>query len=121
MKYDFDYYCGRDLKYPPRPVKPMLCKDHDPDTVKQYADDLEKYNVDYEEYKTARTEYGLQLNQRKEEFRNHLRGDYGLSQTQFDILWNHAWDHGHSSGLHEVYYWFNEFYEMAAKFAAASS
>ena len=118
MNYDFDYYAGRDLQYPSKPAKPKLDRDHTPAAARNYADDLEQYDRDLENYNSNLNYYKGQHNLRLKEFQDRLRDDYDITQAQFNVIWLHAWDHGHSSGLHEVYHYFDDFYEMASEFAA---
>ena len=118
MNYDFDYYAGRDLLYPNKPTKPKLEKNHTPAAARSYADDLEQYEKEIENYKDDLNYYNDQHNLRLKEFQDQLRDDFGLTQAQFNVIWHHAWDRGHSSGLQEVYHYFTTFYDMASEFAA---
>lgn len=117
MEYDFDYYSGIDLKYPVRLRKPRLPVTETAEAHRAYADELEQYEKYNAQRKQDLIDYKKASSDRMTEFMNKLRDDYDLSQGQFDVLWNHAWEHGHSAGLHEVYHYFDEFYDMATEFA----
>ena len=48
-----------------------------------------------------------------EQFKNDLALVNGLeNHPKLDKLWNKAWEHGHSSGLHEVRYYFENLMEL---------
>lgn len=118
MSYDFDYFSGNDLRYPDKPAKPRLNKNPTPMSVREYADDLEQYEKDIENYNDDLSYYRNQKAARLNKFKNRLRDDYDITQAQFDVLWHHAWEHGHSAGLSEVDHYFDDFYDMASAFAA---
>ena len=45
--------------------------------------------------------------------RTELEEEYGLqSHPTRDLVWNKAWEHGHSNGYSEVRYWYSEFVEV---------
>lgn len=118
MMYDFDYYSGNDLRYPTKPIKPRLDKNHTPAAARSYADDLEQYEKDIENYNDDLSYYRSQKADRLKELQDRLRDDYDITQAQFNVLWHHAWEHGHSAVLSEVYGYFEDFYDMASEFAA---
>lgn len=118
MSYDFDYYSGLDIRYPNKPTKPRLDKNAAPAAVRSYADELEQYERDIEKYRAELEHYNTSKHQRDALFRARLRDDYDITEAQFDVLWHQAWEHGHAAGLREVYNYFDDFYEMAAAFAA---
>lgn len=69
--------------------------------------------LDEEGYKAHRKEYDDERNKLDQEFQNDLFEDYGVSDNPkrfkcFDL----AWEHGHSSGLEEVYNYFGDFVEL---------
>ena len=118
MNYDLDYFNGRDLIYPASPKKPLLVKDATAAQVREYADQLEVYEAEMVKYRGHREWYNTETNRRLQELRDRVRDDYDITQAQFDLLWNRAWEDGHSSGLHEVLSHFDDLYELATKFAA---
>lgn len=118
MDYDLNYYGGQDLVYPKTPIKPRLDPKADSTTAMAYARDLALYESEMKTYREQTQEYGHLCGQRLKELQDRLRDDYDLSQAQFDLLWNKAWEDGHSSGLHSVVYHFEELYDLASAFAA---
>jgi hypothetical protein len=118
MSLDFDYYAGRDLQYPTKPTKPKLDRDHTPAAARNYADELEQYEKDIENYNIDLLYVKNEQALRMKKFQAVLRDHYDITEAQFNVIWHHAWDHGHSSGLHEVYHYFDDFYNMASEFAA---
>jgi hypothetical protein len=118
MDYDLDYFGGKDLVYPKTPIKPRLDPKADSTTAMAYARDLAVYESAMISYRELKQEYSRLCGQRQLELQDRLRDDYDLAQAQFDLLWNKAWEDGHSNGLHSVVYYFEEFYELATKFAA---
>ena len=117
MDYDLDYYGGKDLVYPKTPVKPRLDPKADSTTAMTYAQALAVYESAMISYREQRDEYSRQCGVRLDELQDRIRDDYDLSQGQFDLLWHKAWEDGHSNGLHSVVYYFEDFYELATKFA----
>lgn len=117
MTYNFDYYSGKDLMYPSLIKKPRLPANATPTQHREYADQLEEYEVDKADRGARMKEYNATVNDRLEQFKNELMSDYDLSRAQFDVLWDYAWGRGHSAGLSEVYHYFDEFYDMATEFS----
>lgn len=118
MSYDFDYFSGKDLRYPMKPKKPKLDKDHTPAAARSYADDLEQYEKEIENYNDELSYCRSRKAARLKEFQDKLRDDYDITEAQFFVIWHKAWEEGHGSGLSEVYHYFDEFYELATEFAA---
>lgn len=119
MSYDYDYYSGRDLIYPKRPSRPSaLPRNATAAEVRHYADQLEVYEGETVIYKELDREYSDKLNGRLKELQTKLRDDYDITEAQFFVLWNKAWEDGHSSGLHEVVSIFDDLYDLASEFAA---
>lgn len=47
------------------------------------------------------------------EFKNDIAVENGIeNHPKLNILWNKAWEHGHSSGLGEVQYYFEDLMEL---------
>lgn len=119
MSYDYDlyYYSGRDLKHPDRVAKPRLSANPTPAEARKYADELEAYEPKNKEYNRLVSEYHNTIRNRQVELKNKLCDDYGITPKQCEILWDAAWEEGHSSGIHEVIHYFDEYYNMAMAFA----
>ena len=119
MEYDFDYYDRRDLVYPKSPTKPRLSQNANSEEARTYANELATYEHAMAFYRYQVDEYRAQSNQRIAELRDRVRDDYNLTQAQFDLLWHKAWEDGHSCGLHEVLYHFDDLYDFVKDFVAA--
>lgn len=100
----FDYYSGEDLKFPRSPKKPGLKGNPTSADVRRYADKLEEYEIEFEKYSKLKKEYYEILNARTVEFRNDLHSKYcpELSDAAFSVIFNKAWEDGHSSGHYRV-------------------
>lgn len=49
----------------------------------------------------------------KKSLRERLEADNGIGDhPKRNLLWEKAWEHGHSGGDHEVEFWYGEFLEM---------
>jgi hypothetical protein len=118
MKYDYDYYSGKDLLYPAKPAKPHLKVGATSAEVREYANELERYEAALVEYNEHRDWYNSQTNLRLKELQDKLRDDYDITQAQFNVLWLRAWEDGHAHGLSEVVNHFDVYYDMASEFAA---
>jgi hypothetical protein len=69
--------------------------------------------LDEDVYKAHRKEYDAESAKLHQEFQNDLFEDYDVSDNPkrfkcFEL----AWEHGHSSGLEEVYNYFEDFVEL---------
>jgi hypothetical protein len=119
MTYDFDYYTGNDLIWPKRPIKPTLIgRNPSPTELRVYADDLEVYQAEMVGYNEDLSFYKQTLNIRRLELQTKLRNDYDITESQMFILWNKAYEDGHSEGLNRVVALFDEYYDLASEFAA---
>lgn len=118
MNYDFDYYSGSELTYPQKPYKPTLSRNPSPAEARNYADELEMYEKQMTEYKSNSDWYSEQQRNRLFELQARLRDDYNITKAQMFILWNRAWDGGHSEGLRCVVSLFDTYYDLASEFAA---
>ena len=118
MDYDFDYFSGRDLRYPGSPAKPGLSYNPTAAEARLYANQLEAYETDLVEYKRLRDDYNRSINGRLHELKTRLRNDYNITEGQVVILWNKAWEDGHSEGVRRVVEIFDELYDVASEFAA---
>ena len=116
--YDFDYYGGMDIVYPTKPTKPVLGRNADSAEAMAWAEALAEYESELKSYEEDFAYYREQKGVRLAALQERLRDDYDITRGQVSILWQRAWEHGHSSGLSEVYHYFDEFYDMASEFAA---
>jgi hypothetical protein len=118
MSYNFDYFSARDLRSPTKPAKPILGRDPTAIEARAWAEALEEYEREFEAYKENLVWYKNQITTRRNELMTQLRIDYGITEGQFTILWNKAWEDGHSEGLERVVDIFEELYSIARDFAA---
>jgi len=75
----------------------------------EYPNALIQEVLDEDAYKARRQEYDVESAKLDREFQNDLFEDYGVSDNPkrfkcFEL----AWEHGHSSGLEEVYGYFGD-------------
>ena len=75
----------------------------------EYPNALIQEVLDEDAYKARRQEYDVESAKLDREFRDDLFEDYGVSDNPkrfkcFEL----AWEHGHSSGLEEVYGYFGD-------------
>jgi len=101
---------------PERPVKPRL--EHNPTSIeaRAYADALEEYETTLKSYDEDLGWYKSEKKILLTKFQDKLREDYDLSDSQFSVLWNEAYNRGHSGGLSEVYHEFDSLYEFVEKY-----
>jgi hypothetical protein len=119
VSYDYDYYSGRDLTYPKRPSRPSaLPRNATAAEVRDYADQLEFYEAELESYKDVKAYYNETINRRTKELQTKLRDDYDITEAQLFVLWNKAWEDGHSEGFQRVVGIFDDLYDLASEFAA---
>lgn len=103
MSYDFDYYNARDIVYPTKPTKPRIGNTPTAAEARAYADAVEAYEIAFKDYERDRAVASAAAGKRLTEFEDRLKADYGLCDSEFSVLWNEAYNRGHSGGLHEVY------------------
>ena len=66
-----------------------------------------------EKYIKERDLYHQGINDCTNRFRNDLEEELGIvNNIKKDILWNIAYDHGHSEGMQGVYNWMNELVDL---------
>lgn len=119
MSYDFEYYSGQMLRMPDKPAKPRLGSNASAIEARAYADALEEYEGEMKSYNESLGWYKSEKKVLMAKFQDRLRSDYSLSESEFSVLWNEAYNRGHSGGLHEVYHEFDSLHEFGLKFADA--
>jgi len=106
-----------ELPYPERPREPYLLKK----VVKTLTDDeifslpqvRAKFEEDKAAYEEARRVYRAEEERLLAKFKADALEEVGLKDhPKADIAWAKAWEHGHSSGFSEIYYWLDEFAEV---------
>jgi hypothetical protein len=118
MNYDFDYYSGKNLYCPTKPVKPTLGRNPSAIEARAWADAMEEYESEFEVYLEDLDHYNRSINNRVCELKTRLRDDYDITDSQLGVLWSKAWEDGHDEGLRRVVDIFNELYDIASQFAA---
>jgi hypothetical protein len=83
-------------------------------TKKEIEDKESKLNIEasnaFHDYVNKRAEGESNL---LKEFKHDLAIENGIeNHPKLDKLWEKAWEHGHSSGLSEVKYWFEDLIEL---------
>jgi hypothetical protein len=116
MSYDFEYYSGEMLSIPVKPAKPRLERNPTSIEARAYADALEEYEHESKAYTSNLGLYTSDKMNLMREFQEKLKFDYVLSDSQFSVLWNEAYNRGHSGGLSEVYHEFDSLYEFVEKY-----
>lgn len=100
------------MTYPDRPSKPGLIpgrKAATPEDYRKLADALEAYEKDMSDFRIAQAKYNTETSRLEEQFRKDALEDVGLTgHPKADKAYSFAWEHGHSSGLGEVYQWLDD-------------
>lgn len=113
---DYSYYEMKDVDYPIKPRKPALPCDKDgPEAFREYATKLEEWESLLEEYKEKRSSIQKLETERTQEFKEELFSLYafaGTSREAFEIIFQKAWEDGHSDGLHSVTHHVDELCEF---------
>jgi hypothetical protein len=114
------YYAGDDLELPVRPAKPSGGFDrNDPQSLRDHADRMEVWQ-------DANDAFGLQIaahRRSQQSRRNELQRDLGiennLTMAQAGVLFNVAWEDGHSDGFYAVINRFEQLVEIIENFNQA--
>lgn len=103
---NYSYYEMGDVEYPIRPWKPKIPTVKDgPESFREYATKLEEWESLSAEYELKRKDFRKLEAERMQEFKEELYIMYAppeLSGKAFEIIFEKAWEDGHSSGLHSV-------------------
>ena len=119
MTYDFEYYSGETLRPPEKPIKPRLERNPTSIEARAYADALEEYEREARAYTENLGWYTSEKMNLMRKFQENLKSDYDLSDSQFSVLWNEAYNRAHSGGLSEVYHEFDSLHDFTEKYAKA--
>jgi hypothetical protein len=74
-----------------------------------------------ERYRNARKEYNDKVNELEDELKELVRDDFGMAKEVFDILWNKAYEQGHSEGYECVISEAEELYDFVNDIVNAAS
>ncbi len=120
MSYDFEYYSGKHLRYPSKPSKPTISRNPSAIEARAWADALEDYEREIETYNEELSWCRSESSRLQTEFMDKLKKDCGLSDKAFDLIWDKAWERGHSAGLQEVYQEFDDLFGFLIKWSKVS-
>ncbi len=101
MNYD-DYKVT--IPYPNKPSKPVMERvGRESQAICVYADAMEKWEKDMEDYQEALAIYREALRKLDERFKQDVLCENGLAgHPKAEKVWDLAWEEGHSSGYSEV-------------------
>lgn len=103
---DYSYYNLEDIDYPVRPGKPKIPTAKDgPEAFREYATKLEEWESLSAEYESKLKGIQKLRVERLHEFKEELFSLYayaGTSRETFDVIYQKAWEDGHSDGLYSV-------------------
>ena len=100
------YKDGEVMKFTQQPTHETMKKLYDEGWMKQAK-------VDDEAHNKARAEYNKAESAMIDQFKRDALDDLGLlNHPKADLLFSKAWEHGHSSGLHEVYSWMDDLSDL---------
>lgn len=103
LTLDYSYYELKDVEYPTKPRKPTLPSVMaGPEAFRKYATKLGEWESLLEEYKEKRNSIQKLEAERMQEFKEELFSLYaydGTSRETFEIIYQKAWEDGHSHGL----------------------
>ena len=112
---DFKKYENK-MAYPEKPAKPILDRKGDSKYFNNYAKELERYEEEMIEFRKKDIEYRGETGRLMDLFRKDALEDVGLSDhPKAEKIYNFAWDHGHSSGYSEIYYWLCDLSDLFLK------
>lgn len=117
---ELDLYSGRDLVYPKRPAKPPVPKNGTSADFIEYAKTLEAYEAEKAAYDKLVDAYNVDMRTRNELFVRELK-EYAshINDDSFSILYNAAYEDGHSEGCNGIMYKFESLVELYDKLKAA--
>lgn len=108
---DFNKYKNLDA-VSSQPKRPVLRAKDNPEACRQHALDLEEYLEEYSA-KLESQEWRKKQNKLAEQFKQDALAEVGLAgHPKADKAYAFAWEHGHASGLTEVFYWLEEIADL---------
>lgn len=113
---NFDDYENK-LEYPKKPIKKcpncnLSFKDID-NYCSACGQNLKFYNDLLEEYRKKLQIYNKKSCDLHDKFKHDALDDVGLLEhPKANQIFSFAYEHGHSSGFHDVYYWLSELAEL---------
>lgn len=116
MSYDFDYYSGNTLRVPVKPIKPRLERNPSAIEARSFADALEDYEHEIKSYNEDLGWHRAEKSKLIAKFKEMVRSDYGLCQSEFDVIWDEANRRKSSEGLQGVYYEFESLFDFIKEY-----
>ncbi len=102
--------------YISRPSKPFLKINATSSEVKQYAVELENYELSLVEYTANKQIRDKEVRQLYDVLENYIKEESGfyeyIPKDKQDKVWSYAWQQGHSSGYSEVYNYLLDLVEL---------
>lgn len=103
----------------PKPVKPSVPTDLlDVKALNEYTEKVKEYNIDLQKYKEKEKEFKEKQNEAKIRYMNDLAKENGIDDLPKEIqqmVFNKAYEDGHSSGYYEVASIYAELAEFVLK------
>jgi hypothetical protein len=110
---DFAWYAGEDIVYERmKPTKPYLSRNPTGDEARQYADLLDIYEKESEEYRNEYKKYKEKLAERNSAFKTDLFKEAmsaWVNSSVFNVIYDKAYEDAHDSGFEGVY---DKFWEI---------
>tara|TARA_R110000850_G_scaffold19968_1_gene59767 strand:+ start:227 stop:661 length:435 start_codon:yes stop_codon:yes gene_type:complete len=114
------YYAGNDIERPIRTSKPAgLFDRNDPQSLRDYADKMEAWQIVNAEYDLKIVAYRQDIRARQAELCNDLADENDMTVPQASVVFNVAWEDGHSEGFSAVIDRFEELAELIVNFNQA--
>jgi hypothetical protein len=114
---DYEKYKMPEGSYPDRPSKPMH-----PARGKETSASVKEYALAYEKYEDAMLVFRKKMDEYRqadaaltEKFWKDAFEELGIPENhpKASLLRDKAWSHGHANGLHEVFFWLDDLWELA--------
>lgn len=103
------------IDYPARPSKPVLPKNATSAQAREYADLLAAYETAGDSFNASREAYRAEENRLYAKFREDVEAEYNMAgHPKAQKLWDKAWERGHSEGLSQVLWWYDDLHELVA-------
>lgn len=114
------YYAGDDIQRPIHTSKPSAAFDHnDPQSLRDYADKMEAWQIVNAEYDLKIVAYRQDIRARQAELCNDLADENDMTVPQASVVFNVAWEDGHSEGFSAVIARFEQLAELIVNFNTA--
>jgi hypothetical protein len=101
------------------PCKPILLDRENPALLRDHADAMEAWTSSIDMWGELKDAYRRSLRSRRNELQRDLAIENDMTVTQAGVLFNVAWEDGHSEGIAEVVYRFDQLVEIIENFTQA--